>query len=156
STRPVPFGTSTVRSSTVTETSSDMDVLGVGVRLGRREDALEGRLPVERAAAEVEVRLVLAAELVDVAEDRDRIGVAERAQALAHDSIAHREQEVEVGLRPAPVLDLLEDLRHPFRADAARRALAARLVLVELGDANAELHHAAAVVDDDHTGGADR
>src|SRR5262245_62395608 len=149
STSPVPFGTSTFRSSTVTETSSDMGVPLVRVLLRRREDALERGLPVERAAAEVDVGLVLVPELVDVAQDRDRVRVAERAQALAHDPVAHGEKEVEVGLRRTAVLDLLEDLRDPLRADAAGRALPARLVLVELRDADPELHHAAAVVDHD-------
>ena len=122
----------------------------------RREDPLERRLAVERAAAQVDVRLVLVAEPVDVAEHRDRVGVAERAEALAHDPVADREEQVEIGLRPAAVLDLLEDLRHPARSHAARRALPARLVLVELRDADPELHHAAAVVDDDHARRADR
>src|SRR5262245_17591635 len=113
STRPVPFGTSIWRSSTVTETSSDMRGLVAvgGVLLRRREDALERRLAVERAASEVDVRLVLVAELVDVAQDGDRVGVAERAQALAHDPVADGEEQVEVGLGRSTVLDLLEDLR---------------------------------------------
>ena len=94
---------------------------------------------------------------VDVARDRDRVGVAERAEALAVDALADVERAGR-GRRamPAPVLDLLQDLRQPPRPDAARRALAARLVLVELRDADAELHHAAAVVDRDHRGRADR
>src|SRR5262245_25246721 len=119
STRPVPFGTSTDRSSTVTETSSDMGRLAV-LLVDRRgcENALDRRLAVEGAAPEVDVRLVLVAELVDVAEHGDRIGVAERAQALPHDPVAHREEQVEVGLGRAAVLDLLEDLRHPLRPDA--------------------------------------
>src|SRR5262245_60370389 len=158
STRPVPFGTSTARSSTVTETSSDMHGLRgvVSVRVGRSEDPLQRRLPFEGAAPEIDVRLVLVPELVDVAENGDRVRVAQRTETLPEDPVAHREQQVEVGLRAATVLDLLEDLRHPLRSDAARRALPARLVLVELRDANPELHHAAAVVDHDHAGRADR
>ena len=57
--------------------------------------------------------------------------------------------------RARPSSSLREDLHHPARALAARRALPARLVHVELRDAQAELHHAAAVVDHDHAGGAD-
>src|SRR5439155_14118844 len=39
---------------------------------------------------------------------------------------------------------------------ATRRAFSARLVLVELGDADAELHHAATVVDRHHAGRSHR
>src|SRR6187200_3082733 len=157
STSPIPFGTSTSRSSTVTCTSSDMRglVAVVGVHGGRGEDPVERGLPVERTAAQIDMRLVLVAELVDVSQHRDRVGVAERAGALAHDPVADGEEQVEVGLRCTPVLDLLEDLRHPPRADTARCALPAGLVLVELRHADAELHHAAAVVDDDDAGRSD-
>src|SRR5687767_4265806 len=97
STSPVPFGTSTRRSSTVTATSSDMrDLVRLApVHRGGREDPLERRVALERTAAELDVGLVLVAELVDVAQDRDRVRVAERAQALPEDPVAHREQEVE-------------------------------------------------------------
>src|SRR6476659_9893814 len=99
STRPVPFGTSTERSSTVTDTGSDMGGLAVALvdRRGR-EDSFDRRVAVEGAASEVDVRLVLVAELVDVAEHGDRVGITERAQALSHDPVAHREEQVEVGL----------------------------------------------------------
>ncbi len=97
----------------------------------------------------------LVAEAVDVARDRHRGGVAERAQALAEDAVADVEQQLEVGLRRVPVLDPVQKLHHPARPLAARRALPARLVLVELGDAQAELHHAGAVVDHDHRAGAE-
>ena len=52
-------------------------------------------------------------------------------------------------------LDLLEQLHHPARPLAARRALPARLVHVELRRPQRELHHAAAVVDDDERRGAE-
>src|SRR5437764_7822371 len=101
------------------------------VHLDRREHAVERRLPAERAAALVDVRLELVAELRDVARDDDRVGIAERAEALAVDAVADVEQQVEVGLRRAAVLELAEDRRQPARPLTARRALAARLVLVE-------------------------
>ena len=56
----------------------------------------------------------------------------------------------------SPGLELAQDRGHPACSLAARRALAARLVLVELGDADAELHHADAVVDADDPGRAHR
>src|SRR5579883_2631481 len=79
------------------------------VLVDRGEDALERGGAAERAAAVVDVRLELVAELVDVARDRDRIGVSERAEALAEDPVADREQQVELALVRAPVLDLVED-----------------------------------------------
>src|SRR5919109_854253 len=78
-----------------------------------REEALERRLAAEGAAAAVDVRLVLVAELVDVARDRHRGRVAERAEALAEDPVADREQEVELALLGASVLDLAQELDHP-------------------------------------------
>src|SRR5205823_13029668 len=107
------------------------------------------RVAAERAAALVDVRLELVAELGDVARDDHRVRVAERAEALAVDAVADVEQQVELALRRAAVLELAQDRRQPARALAARRALPARLVLVELRVADPELHHAAAVVEHD-------
>src|SRR5919201_1127295 len=122
----------------------------VPVLVDRREDALERRLTAERAAALVDVTLELVAEAIDVARDGHRRRVAQRAQAMAEDSVADVEQQIELALLGPPVLDLAQQLHHPTRALAAGRALAARLVHVELGDTQAELHHAASIVDDDH------
>src|SRR5712691_2345560 len=91
----------------------------------------------------------LASELLDVARNRDRGRFAEWAQALAVDAVAHVQQEVELGLKRLAGLEPAQDLRHPPGPLAARRALATGLVLVELRDADAELHHAAAVVQRD-------
>src|SRR5258707_9140856 len=126
------------------------------VHRDRRQDVVERRGATERAAALLDVRDELVAELRDVAGDDDRVRVAERAEALAVDPVADVEQQVEVALRRAAVLELAQDRRQPARAFAARRALAARLVLVELREANAELHDAAAVVEHDDPGGAHR
>ena len=79
----------------------------VGVLVDRREDALERRLAAERAAALVDVRLELVAELVDVARDRHRGRVAERAEALAEDPVADVEQQVELGLLRASPASIL-------------------------------------------------
>src|SRR5918911_479619 len=98
---PVPLGTWISRPSTVTVTSSgelmdrNLD-LGTQVRVvwfDRREHVLERRLPAERAAALVDVALVLVPELRDVARDRHRGGVAERAKALPENAVAHVEEE---------------------------------------------------------------
>ena len=85
------------------------DELGAGscVRLDQRAAcacwATGARTPssgesAERAAAAVEVRDELVPELVDVARDRHRGGVAERAEALAVDPVADGEQQVELVL----------------------------------------------------------
>src|SRR3954454_17586830 len=52
----------------------------------------------ERAAALVDVALELLAEAGDVARHRHRHGIAERAQALAEDAVAHVQQQVELPL----------------------------------------------------------
>ena len=122
---------------------------GIGSDCDGSEHVVQRRRIAERTAASVDVRHELGAELVDVARDRDRRRLAERAQALAVDPVAHVQQQVELGLLRLAGLEPAQDLRHPARPFAARRALAARLVLVELRDADAELHHAAAVVERD-------
>ena len=105
----------------------------------------------ERAAAAVEVRDELVAELVDVARDRHRGGVAERAEATCR-GCGRRRSSSRSSSRSVAVagLELARGSHHPARALAARRALPARLVLVELVDAERELHHAAALVEHDH------
>src|SRR5258707_3422665 len=119
------------------------------VHRGRRWALVERRGATERAAALLDVRDEFIAELRDVARDDDRVGVTERAEALAVDPVADVQQQVEVLLRGAPVLELAEDRRQPAGAFAARCALAARLVLVELREPDAELHDAAAIVQHD-------
>ena len=116
----------------------------------RCKEVIERRLAAEGALAGVEVLLELVAELVHVTRDRHRGRIAERAEALAEDAVAHVEQEVELVLVGAAVVDLPQDLHHPARTLAARRALPAGLVHVELRHAQPQLHHAAAVVDRDH------
>src|SRR5437867_6409254 len=117
-------------------------------RDGRRH-IVQRRGVAERAAGLVDMRLELSAELVRVACDRDRGRLAEWAKALAVDPIADVAQEVELRLDRLTGLEPAQDLRHPPRPFATRRALAARLVLVELRDSDAELDHAAAVVECD-------
>src|SRR5256885_7785110 len=99
----------------------------VAMLIDGREDALERRLAFVRAPAGANVVAELAAELVDVARDRHRGRVAERAEAVAEDPVADVEQEVEVVLLGVAVLDPVQELHHPAGALAARRALVARL-----------------------------
>src|SRR5579862_4281458 len=104
----------------------------------RHEEVVERRVGAERAAALVEVAAELVAELRDAARDGHRGRVAEHAEALADDPVADVEQELEVALARGAALDGPQQLHEPARADAARRALAARLVHVELRDAQRE------------------
>src|SRR6185436_19133291 len=136
---PVPFGTCTVRSSIVTLTSSgaltshsrnggspyeesatrSRGYLGDGrvrVHRHRREDVVQRGRVAERAAALLDVRDELLAELRDVARDGHRGRLAERAEALAVDAVAYVEQQVELTLRRAALLQLAQDRRHPARA----------------------------------------
>src|SRR5436190_24378369 len=106
----------------------------MGVDCDRGEHAPQRRRLAERTPGFVDVLLELAAELVDVAGHRDRGRLAERAEALAVDAVAHVEQQVELVLLRLAGFEAAQDLRHPARSLAARRALAARLVLVELRD----------------------
>ena len=107
--------------------------------------------PPKRAAAVVDVRLELVAELRrrssrSASRPRRRAGRGTCRGCGRRRRAAGRARDCSA----SPVLDLVQQLHHPARALAARRALPARLVHVELRDAQAELHHAAAVVDHDH------
>src|SRR5438309_12038291 len=119
------------------------------VLVDRREDALQRGLAAVGAPAGPDMLAKLVAELVDVARDRHRGRVAERAEAVAEDPVAHVEQEVELVLLGAAVLDPVQELHHPARPLATRCALPARLVHVELRYPEAELDEAGAIVDDD-------
>ena len=59
------------------------------------------------------------------------------------------EQQVDVAHRPLAALDPVQDLQQPVGALAARRALAARLVAVEVQQVLGEPDHARRVVDHD-------
>ena len=83
---------------------------------------------------------------------RDRAGraVAQGAERPAEDVVADVEQRVSRSLlgRPARVSSRAQDLHEPVGALAARRALAARLVRVELRPAQHRAHHAGRLVED--------
>ena len=84
-----------------------------------REHVVKGRVG-KWAASLVDVRLELVAEAVEAAGDDERVGVAERAEALAVDAVADVEQEVEVaGCRGRP-----RSSRGSARASGCRRGRA--------------------------------
>src|SRR4051812_6084901 len=74
---------------------------------------------------------VLAAEELDRGGDRSRRTVAQGAERASEDVVALVEQQVEVVCRTLPRLQALQGLDEPPGSLAARRALAARLVLVD-------------------------
>src|SRR6186997_2967684 len=122
----------------------------MGVLIGGSDDSLDRRVAGEGTAALLDVRLELGAELAEIALHGIDGEVAERAQRPPEDPRADALEQVEIRELAAAVFDPLEDLNEPARALPARRALAARLVHVELLRPQGELHHAAAVVDHHH------
>ena len=136
-------------------TSASSDDGRVRVLVDRREQPRELRVGAERAAAVLEVLAELVAELRHAARDRHRGRVAEHAEALADDPVADVERQLEVALGRGSLLDRAHQLDEPARADAARRALAARLVHVELRDPQRELDDARPLVDHRHDARAD-
>src|SRR6185437_10954591 len=108
---------------------------GTRSRQGRRlvVEARDWAVLRERAAALVDVALELVAEVGDVARHRHRHRVAQRAQAVAEDAVAHVQQQVELPLARLAHLNAADDVHAPAGTLAAGRALAAALVLVELG-----------------------
>src|SRR6195952_459255 len=102
-------------------------------RLRRLED--RGGRPVEGTATVLEVGEVLLAEVLDRRGDRADRAVGQRAEGAAEDVVADVVEQVQVGLGAATLLEVGQGLCEPPGALTAGRALAARLVLVELGPA---------------------
>src|SRR3954447_19977950 len=104
-------------------------------RRGTRSSRHSGRLVLvvvrreravldERAAALVDVALELLPEARHERSHRHRHRVAQRAEALAEDPVAHVQQQVELVLAGIAHLDPAQDLLAPSGALAAGRALA--------------------------------
>src|SRR5687767_4884922 len=114
-----------------------------------------GAAAVHATALLADVELELVAEQLDVGHDGHGGRVAERAERLAEDHVADVPQLVDLGKPALAVLELGEDVLHPVRALAAGRALAARLVAVELRHVERQVDHAHLVVDEDAAARAD-
>ena len=82
-------------------------------------------------------------------------GVAERTERTAQYVVADVEQLVQVSLAALAALQRVAQLHHPVRALAARRALAAGLVLVELHPPQCRPDHAGGLVEDLQRPGAE-
>src|ERR1700722_2656525 len=97
---------------------------------------------IERAAAILLVLDDLVAEVLDGRADRHRGGGAESAERAADDVVADVEDGIQVLVVTIALLKPLDRAHQPVGALAAGRALAARLVLVELGPAERRPQHA--------------
>ncbi len=124
--------------------------IGAGVLVGDpdRDHVLQLR-PLGALARRLDLVLELAPELLDHRADRHRHRVAQNAQAVADDLLLDGRHDVEIHRGCLARLDPLEHLDRPVGALAARHALAARLVRVELGQLDRDLEHGVRVVDDD-------
>src|SRR5262249_12102589 len=86
----------------------------------------------QRASSLANVRLVLVPEVLERRDHRCRGGIAERAQRFAGDVRRDAREQVEIAHLAFAAFDALEDLVEPVGPLAARRALAARLVAIEV------------------------
>ena len=151
----VPGGTLTWTPSMVSVTRSVFSTSAV-----RHAEAPSAAKTVEATGSNGQPPLrqvleVLVAEVLDRARDRAGRAVTQGAERAAQDVVALVEQEVEVGLAADALLEVGQGLHQPPGALAARRALAARLVLVELGPAQHRPDHAGGLVEDLQGAGAE-
>src|SRR5215471_227226 len=147
----VPLGTAISNPSMVTLTVS---VVVCTVMKSPGPGGGGGR--VVGAAAFLLVLHYLVPEVLDHGHNRRGRGVTERAERPANDVLANVEQLVQVFLGTRAVLEPLDRPDHPVGALPARRALAARLVLVELGPAERDAQRARAVVENLQRPGAEQ
>ena len=163
STSPRPFGTCTSRSSIVTVTSSgaltpapprpgECVCWSTGAKMPSSDDS-----PPNGQPPCVDVRAELLARTCRRSSAPGQTAKSPSAQSdLPIDPVADRRAAGRGRrARRRPSSSFSQELHHPARPLAARRALAAGLVHVELRRAQRELHHAAAVVDHDQRGGAE-
>ena len=101
-------------------------------------------------AVAVDALLDLGAEVADQALDRPGRRVAERADGVALDLLRDVEQHVDLAALGAALGHAQHHAPHPARALAAGRALAAALVLVEVGDAGDRRDDVGRLVEHDH------
>ena len=157
----VPLGTLTSTPSMVRVTRSALSTLGRGSWSSLcHAVAPAGAKTVEAAGSNgqppcVEVGEELLAEVLDRRGDRAGGTVAERAERAAQDVVALVEQQVEVGLGALPLLELGQVCTSHQVPSRHGRALAAGLVLVELGPAQHRPDHAGGLVEDLQRAGAE-
>ena len=118
--------------------------------------ATADRLGMRVGGVFVDAPLDLRPEMPQQALHRPGRAVAEGADGVAFDLGRDFHQHVDLALVRAAFGHALEHAPHPAHALAARRALAAALVLVEIGNARHRPHDVGRLVHDDHGGGAER
>src|SRR6478735_3453795 len=123
----VPFGTEISKPSIVTVTRSSLFSTAVKSVRSNQSAVLAARATLPAA-----VREVFVAEVLDRRRHRRGRAVTERAERASQDVVGQVEQRVEIVLRGVAALEAVVDADVPVGALAARCALAARLVLVEL------------------------
>src|SRR5258706_16169670 len=96
----------------------------------------------DHAVLVVDVVLEFVAEVLDETFHGQRRGVTQGADRAAGDIVCDRGQPIEVLVLPLAILDPIHHPPHPARPFAARRALAARLLVIEIGNAQQRLDHA--------------
>src|SRR5215208_7186702 len=104
----------------------------------------------KRAHTITDVRDVFVTEFLNRARDRRGRRIAQHADGGSGHVLPDIEQRIHILFTALPVFDAAQNLREPLRAFAARRALPARLVCVEVHHAAHLLHHARLIVHDDH------
>src|SRR3569623_1259442 len=104
----------------------------------------------DQALAMIDVILELVAKMLDETRHRHGGGIAARAASAAHAAARYVGAHVEIALPALAVLDAVNHARQPARAFAARRALAAGFLEVEMSDTCQHIHHAGVYVHDDH------
>ncbi len=102
-----------------------------------------------RTALLAHVRQVFVAEILDRGEHRVRRGLAQAAQRAPLNRRAQRFELLYALLGAATFANIVEDQLHLARAEAARDAFSARLVLGEGHEIAREVDHAGGVVHDD-------
>src|SRR5579863_4050582 len=110
---------------------------------------------IERAAAALEVLDELVPEVLDGGHHGADRAVAERAERAPEDVVTDVEQLVQVRIGAHAPVQPVEDADHPVGPLPARGALAAGLVLVELGPPERGADHAGGVVEDLQRPGAE-
>src|SRR5215813_12703063 len=166
----VPLGTMISNPSMVTVTPSVSGATGAGSFDCKVTSVPPSRAPaaspgipeqrggrrVERAAAPLLVLEVLIPEVLDRRGDWGDRAVAQRAERPAEDVVADVQQLLQVFLAALAVLQPVQDPDHPERPLPAGRALAARLVLVELGPPQGGPDRAGGFVEDLQCPGAEQ
>src|SRR5262245_21232233 len=106
-------------------------------------------------AVAVDALFDFGAEAADEALDGPGGGVAEGADGVAFDLAGDIQEQIDFAVVGFALGHALQDAPHPTGAFAARRALAAAFVLVEIGDARDGADHVGGLIHDDDGGGAE-